>query len=362
MKKFSFALVLLFNAYCIRGQLLTEDAKGKSTIVTKPSNISFDISATSITSNINNLNKQKFGWNNHRFWGVEAKAAINEGISNIIQGGYSTSGSTLSGFIAFQNDISNKEVQTLLQEKSKLEGEQPSPGRTAEQIKLDLDRVLGQIVKLRSGLRYKTWILYFSPFFNGNTFRRYDTTVTGNLKNRYPKEKFRGSGIDIGINYTVAPSFTFGASIGVEKTNTIDSLEDRESIVRTTTIVGNQTIIDDKKFTVKDGTYVRYTRMNIRTDILYYGAMKDTEYRFIWNILYTRWFNALSENDIVNNVVNLGTSISFYKDKGNLVGGLYLQLSDVGNNVSDEPDLLRHFDLGFVFKVAFASIFKQSGN
>lgn len=360
MKLKIYVISCLFISNSICAQLLTEDAKGKSSIVTKPSSIGFDIAATSITGNINNLNKQKFGWDNNFLWGIEAKAAINEGIANIIEGGYSTSGSNLSGFIAFQKDLSRLHIQELLAEKQRLEKEAPSVNRTSEQIKLDIDKILGEIQKLRSGTRYKSLLVYLSPSFNGNTFRRYDSTIAGNLKNRYPKEKFRGMGIDFGFNYTVAPRFTFGVTIGIEKVNTLDSLEDRESVVRTTTVVGNQTIIDDKKYIVKDGTYAKYTRLNIRTDILYYGEIKDTKYRFIWNILYTRWFNALNNKEVVKNVANLGTSISFYKEKGNLAGGLYLQLSDAGNNVSDEHDVLRRMDLGFVFKVAFASIFRQN--
>jgi hypothetical protein len=352
----------LFFATGLHAQLLTEDAKGKSTIVTKPSNLGFDIGATSITGNINNLNKQKFGWDNRFFWGVEAKAAINEGIANIIQGGYSTSGSNLSGFIAYQKDITASKggIPGLRKKLDDLGKESPKEGRTQTDIDNDKASTLQAIIDVRKTKRYQSYLVYLSPSFNGNTFRRYDSTITGNLRNRYPKEKFRGMGIDFGVNYTVAPRFTFGVTIGVEKVNTIDSLEDRESVVRTTTVVANQTIIDDKKFTVKDGTYAKYTRLNIRTDALYYGEIKDSKYRFVWNMLYTRWFNALNNKDIVKNVVNLGTSISFYKENGNLAGGLYLQLSDAGNNVSDEPDVLRRFDLGFVFKVAFASIFRQS--
>lgn len=349
MKKIQFIILFVVAGIVTNAQMLTEDASGKSTVITKPGNIGLDVSAAAIKVNFNNLNQLSYGKNGKAIWGLDARAAVNEGTSKLISGGYVTTGSTISGFIGYQKVIADS-MEVVYQKYLDALYEATSPDFDA------IDQAERVLIEYRKTTHFQKLFFYLAPSLNANTFRRYDSTITGNLNNRYPKTKFRGGGIDLGINYTFAPKFLFGFSAGFETTNTIDSLEDRESIVRTTTTINNQTIIDDKKYTVKDGTYARYNRLNLKADFIYFALINE-DYRLSWNTIYLRLFSPLNKKNIVKEVLNMGTSVNIYKSKGNLAGGIYIQYTDVANKVSDEPDSANHIDAGFIFTVSFSSIF-----
>ncbi|MBL0201598.1 MAG: hypothetical protein IPP81_16075 [Chitinophagaceae bacterium] len=332
-----------------KAQMLTEDASGKSSIVTKPGNVNLDVGNAAVKINFNNLNQLSYGDSSKVVWGIDARAAINEGTAKLLSGGYVTGGSTISAFIGYQRvfqDVKETKYEADL-----------ATLRTATAPDFDkIDKVEKELIEYRKTIHFKKLFIYLAPSLNANTFRRYDSTIQGNFNNRYPKTKFRGGGIDLGINYTFAPRFLFGFSAGFETANTIDSLANRESVVRTTTVSGNQTIIDDKKYTVKDGTYARYNRLNLKADFIYFAKVNE-DYRLAWNMIYLRLFSPLNKKNIINDVLNMGTSVNFYKTKGNLAGGIYFQYTDVANRVSNEPDAVNHIDIGFIFSVGFSSIF-----
>ncbi|RYE24239.1 MAG: hypothetical protein EOP45_06045 [Sphingobacteriaceae bacterium] len=339
-------LILGLNSIT-KAQIVVEDAKGQSSVVLKNSNLSLDLGATAASFSINNVNSKKFAEPSQTFWGVDVRGELNEGLSTLISGGHVTPGSKLSGFLAHQFSVYREETR-LFHNLRKLE--------EAEASKYEIDKAQSDLIDFHKGHKQKRILIFVSPFLNANTFRRYDSTKAGNLNNRFPKEKFRGGGVDVGINYIIGGRWQLGIATGIERTNSIDSLQDRKSTVRTTTNVGNQTIINDKEYTVKDGTYTTYNRFNLRTDILYYGSL-DESYRFVWNTLYSRWYKPISNKGIINNVVVLGSGLNLYKRNGKLAGGIYVQCYDVGNTISNESNLLKRIDFGVTAKYAFSSIF-----
>ncbi len=366
MKRLFLPLFFFCLSLASRSQLTVEDASGKSSVNLQQSNLAFDFSATSGRFSFNNFHLAKFERPHQTLWGLDLRGELTGGLNQLISSGNISTGSRLTGFIGFMGSGDQKENMIdrdrieLEKRRKKLKSEKPTPQVIAEITLLteQIDRKVDELISYRKkdDYRFTRRFFYLSPFLNANTFRRYNEAIPGDLKNRFPKERFRGGGFDIGLNEVVSRRIIWGVSVGYERANTIDSLEDRESIVRTSTTVNTQTIIDDKKFTVKDGTYVVHSRLNIKTDLLYYGKI-DTSFRFVWNVFFTRWHKAISHTDEVKDVFVLGSGVNFFKSReAKFVGGVYLQSSDLFNNVSNEQDFFRRLNFGLTAKFVFGSI------
>lgn len=359
-----YILTILMLATCplvLKAQVIVEDATGKSSVVSKNAGIATDIGAAAVSVSYNNLRNAKVDRDLRLLWGLDLRGELTDGFSKLVSGGDVTTGSRLSGFFGMQfipfTEVELKKTYYDLQKKV---DDLIDAGKMPDSSLLSsLNAASKDYKTYLDNTPDKRWIVYASPSLIANTFRRYDSTAVGDLKNRYFKEKFRGAGITGGVNYTYAGKWTFGVALGIEKTNTIDSLEDRKSTVRSTILSGSQTIINDKEYTVKDGTYAAYSRLNLATDVIFRGKV-DSLHRFSWNILYMRWYKPITKKDVVNNVVVLGTGINLYKYDGKFAGGIYLQCSDVGNKVSNEPSVYKRLDFGLTVKYTFRSIFNPS--
>lgn len=361
MRKIIHLLIIIIGLSTVtKAQIVVEDATGQSSVILQNSNASIDFGALAASVAINNFKNIKYD-KAQLLWGLKLRGELTEGLSTLVSGGHVTSGSKLSGFLAYSNNADAKEREwetriTALENQKAAKTWETTSDAEKRRIDNEIAQALSDRIDYRKTHEVKKIVYFLSPFLNSNTFRRYDASITGNLKNRYPKEKFRGGGADAGVNYTYGKRWQFGLSAGLERTNSNDSLESRKSKIRTTTTVGNQTIIDDKEYTVLDGTYAAYTRLNLRTDLLYYGSLDDKN-RFVWNTLYGRYYKPLTSKDLINNVLVLGTGINLYKANGKFSGGVYLQCSDVGNTISGEPNVFKRLDFGLNAKYSFSSIF-----
>ncbi len=68
------------------------------------------------------------------------------------------------------------------------------------------------------------------------------------------------------------------------------------------------------------------------------------------------------EESRIRPVINVGTSINFYKAAGKFVGGVYLQSNDVFNRMDSKDNFGSRLAFGVVVKYSFESIFDRLAN
>lgn len=200
----------------------------------------------------------------------------------------------------------------------------------------------------------KNFLFYINGGVNAAQFRLYDESVPGTLGDRIIKTPYTTGFIDLGINYDIGARWLIGASVGYEKYSTFDSLTDKQSVLRTTTVVGNQTLIQDKSYTTYTGDFYKYDRVSIKFDVMRFGKLGD-EARYAWNMLYGRiWapFGSIKPKGIIN----LGTAFNFHKKNGKFIGGLYCEAVDIGNNMGADTKFPQRLNLGIVATFSFNSI------
>jgi hypothetical protein len=193
---------------------------------------------------------------------------------------------------------------------------------------------------------------------NASNYILYNQPSFTPFSSRFDTAQYRGGFIDLGLNYDFGPNWVIGAGVGYEKSNTFDSLSKSDYAERTSETNGQQQFTSEKKYTAFSGQYKSYDRATIKTDILYFGKISN-EFRFVWNLIYTRWYLPINQKDI-KGIGNIGTGFNFYKENGKFAGGIYLEETDLFNNLSDDnSSFFRRLTFGITTKFSFSSIFDR---
>lgn len=334
-------------------QIIAEDARGESAIITKNSNVSFNLNEAALAASWNNFRKLAIEKPSQIIWGLSASGNNREGIADLFNGGKLTPQSKVGIFIGLRKSYQTT-VLELLKRIREIEDANPDKNETAiNAIKL-LNR---QIEENRSTRHTQSLTTYINAGLNADNFRLYQPEDAPSLSKRFEKVNFRGGFVDIGLNYEYAPRWVFGIALGYERYNNLDSLTLTSYTLKNTTIVNNSELSTESKINAYQGGYMAYNRVNIKTDALYYGRV-SSDYRLVWNTLFTRIILPLQEKEI-NKVFQAGTAINFYKSEGKFAGGLYLQSNDVFNSLHSTDQFHERLSFGIVAKYSFSSIMSR---
>lgn len=249
-------------------------------------------------------------------------------------------------------------------------------GKSLEERYFDHMAKIQKKVKEETAARKNTTrsrvIPYLSLGVNGSQIKLYDENTTGAFAGRFVKTPFTGATIDLGVNYDVGPRWLLGLSLGYEKAVTLDSLTDKDYVIRTVDTLNNQQLISEKKETGYTGNYLTYDRLNFRFDALYFAKLTK-ESNLVWNVIYGRYFLSFNEKAAVS-PINIGSAINFYKEKGKFAGGVYMEFGDILNEQykyqtriattqeakkalnDNRKSIFGRFTFGVVAKFAFQSI------
>ncbi len=212
-----------------------------------------------------------------------------------------------------------------------------------------------ELTEYRSNHVSHSWTIYLNGGWNANKFNFYSgDTTRPSLSARFDTVKFWGGFIDLGVNYDFGAHWTFGASIGYERYNNLDSFSTNDFDLETVSTVNNQELIQDTKYSAYTGHYVAYNRYNLKTDALYFGKVND-DYRYVWNVLYTRLIAPFGTSAI-RSIWNAGSCITFYKSSGKFSGGIYVQSTDVFDHMGAGNSFGSRLSFGVVAKYSFQSI------
>ncbi|QNK64344.1 hypothetical protein H7F33_07635 [Pedobacter sp. PAMC26386] len=349
-------LILLLSAILSLGakaQILAEDSRGESSIITKNSNVSFNLSEAALSASWNNFRKLAIEKPLQIVWGLSASGNNRGGLSDLFNGSKLTPQSKVGAFIGFRKSYQTTTLG-LLKRIKEIENANPDKNEASINTIRELNR---QIQENRNTRHTQSLTTYINAGMNADNFRLYNADNATSLSKRFEKVSFRGGFIDLGLNYEYAPRWIFGVSLGYERYNNLDSLSNTNYTLTNTTALNNSQLVTESKINAYQGAYIAYNRTNIKTDALYFGRVSE-DYRLVWNTLYTRIILPLQEQQI-NKVFQAGTAINFYKSEGKFAGGLYLQSNDVFNSLHSTDKFHERLSFGIAAKYTFGSIMSR---
>lgn len=206
----------------------------------------------------------------------------------------------------------------------------------------------------------------FTPFIFGGVEARNFSLYTGLNTSSLPKSFIdtlhKGKQFGIGINAQIG-SFWLGITYAFIDGDNFSDLSGKEYTLRTADTVGNQVLSSEKKITGYAGKYARVKSNQLNIDLLREFKLGDTS-RLITN-LYYRASLASKNTDYLKNISNVGLGIYFLGKKSKFIGGLYLELPDIDNNIEKgkpkaEQDIkppLKKLTFGVVTKFTLSSVF-----
>ncbi|SEJ41610.1 hypothetical protein SAMN04487995_4579 [Dyadobacter koreensis] len=193
-------------------------------------------------------------------------------------------------------------------------------------------------------------------------FKRFLGVSTPDFSNSFKDTLFKGEHLGIGVNLLYR-NFWIGATYSLVKTDNFSMLTSKEYTLRRTDTLSNQTLIQEKKLTAYGGKYSRVNVHELNIDLVAELNLNDTS-KVIINP-YLRSSLSSSDTAYVKNFTNIGLGVYFLGKKRKFLGGLYVELPDIANNIEkakpvDDMNLrppLRRLSFGIVTKFNISSIF-----
>lgn len=205
-----------------------------------------------------------------------------------------------------------------------------------------------------------------TPFLFGGiearNFSLYKGLGTTSLASSFVDTLYRGGQFGLGLNVQVN-TFWLGVTYAYMDGDNFSTLSSREYTLRTTDNLNNQALIAEKKITGYSGTYSKVKRNELNVDLMKEFNFNDTS-RIITD-LYYRGSLYSRNTDYLKDYSNLGLGIYFLGAKAKFLGGLYVEVPDLNNNIekakpSTEQNLrgpFKRLTFGVVTKFAITSIF-----
>jgi hypothetical protein len=413
-----------------QAQTLTQDAKGKSSLLFHGSYVGLNILETEAIIGVNNLGGGVAA-SQRSVFGAELRAKNNKGVTTLFNNGSPTPDARLrflygrsfasvkkislldvnrqteindsillltNEFMDRAQDYLNKQYEAI---RNKNERDRISEElntllsqrklRFPERISIDPDEsqrllkrrikeftadlaepYLEKINKLRderNRLRrgdstsvQRSILPYITGGIRATSFRQALAIDTSNFINSFPTTYFRGGNFGVGVNGQVGP-FLVGILYNLYvETDNFDYLKTKEYTYRQTQTKGGSSLVSEEKITAYSGDYTPVTAQELSIDALRF--FKVGSKTILPVTLYSRISFNSNNADKYPNVFTLGGGIYFFQNNGKFLGGLYVELPDINNNVErtfnkTNPNLRRSIDrftLGIVTKFPLSGI------
>lgn len=207
------------------------------------------------------------------------------------------------------------------------------------------------------------WSYRLSLFAEGGVgaleFKRYAFADSANYSNNFKDQSFRGGDSKIGLNLQIGGTLLLGIAGGYKKTNNFELLTGKEYVIRNSASNATQQQITEKKITAYTGTYGMYDQTYLLFDVVYFRKL-DSKTIVALNPYFKTRFS--SDKTVYPDVKDIGLNAFFFKRNGKFSGGVYVELSDIDNNLEkmkDEPNLRKpenRLDFGIVVKFNIGSL------
>lgn len=208
--------------------------------------------------------------------------------------------------------------------------------------------------------------LRFTPFLFGGIDARSFTLFNGinatTLSESFTDTLQRGGTFGAGFN-AQAGTFWLGVTYTYISGDNFGNLTGKEYQLRTSNSSGSQTLTSDKKLTAYSGNYGKVKRNQLHIDLIKEFALGDTA-RLIADV-YLRSSIFSRDTAYLKNTSGLGLGVYFLGGKSKFIGGLYVELPDINNNLEKSRPVaeqhlrspFKRLSFGIVTKFSLSSIF-----
>ncbi|MDP1818021.1 MAG: hypothetical protein Q8K92_26450 [Leadbetterella sp.] len=151
-----------------------------------------------------------------------------------------------------------------------------------------------------------------------------------NLPHSFLDTLSRGGRFGLGMNLQVN-NYWLGVTYSYVDGDNFSGLTSKEYIWRTVDSSSNQTLSREKKYTPFSGNYSKVESNQLNIDLIGEFKLNDTS-RLIANAYYR---SSLFSRDTayLKNYENIGIGLYFTKSKSKFIGGLYVELPDIYNEI-----------------------------
>jgi hypothetical protein len=150
----------------------------------------------------------------------------------------------------------------------------------------------------------------------------------------------------------VGGGMLLGFAAGFQKANNLETLKKKEFILNTTQNSENQKLVEEEKIIAYSGEFKKFDRLDIDSDIV--GFVKVGETHVMSPYGYFRWRIPIGAGDSFAKTMNIGFGANFFTEKGKHLGGIFIELPDITNELKDDRKLLNRLTLGITVKISFA--------
>lgn len=231
-------------------------------------------------------------------------------------------------------------------------------------LEKDRDRTTGQIDEYRRTHKLNRVTVFGSIGVNTTGFKYFEKLDTLNLRKSFKDTTYIGPEIKIGINYQLGGKWLFGLTLGRVRGSSFDFLDKVEYTSRKTTSFSSQQLISEKNITAYTPDKVTYQyigQTNLEFDIVHFSKIEKKGILALNPYFRGSWSDNIK---IIPSVSKVGLAGYFFKTDGIFLGGVYLELNDLNDNIStfNSAPLTKSYErlsFGIVGKLAVASIFKD---
>lgn len=175
-----------------------------------------------------------------------------------------------------------------------------------------------------------------------STFKRVEAIDTTKPSKSFVKEEYRGGSFGVGINYQIG-RLKIGATYSRKLTNNFALLDKEDYKLTTTTKGSGQTLVQEKSITAYTGKYGRAFINEFNVDLMYSFRLDRESNNYCMVNPYMRGTYNSNDQTVLPNNYSLGMAMYFYGDSSKLLGGFYVELYDVGNNIErQKPEVEQH--------------------
>jgi|GEM_PF-6380961 len=234
-----------------------------------------------------------------------------------------------------------------------------APFWDAKAIRKILDTQTDEAIQRIKQVPYQKFSFHFFADIKRDEFKTFSTWDSTAPSDSFVDQEFTGTDWGFVGNYRHKETWYAGIRVSFEKTNNSSGLTSTTFQKIDETTIQDQTYRTTTDVTALRGDYQEVNVVNFDADIAHFFPLFD-EYFLIGNA-YFRHLGSRDE-DILPNTSDLGVSFSAFKNGGNLIGGIYLEVPDLNQNLEKrktEPELeswTNRITVGFYTKVSFSKL------